>query len=388
MPTPATWPPQPSPQPRPEFHGVDPNRAARPRTIATLTQRGAAGVIDLLMVGITVIPVSLVVIGIVTLVIPADEFTHAAMVESSIVGAVHVLVLGLLWVAYVGGLTSRSGAHRGQTLGHQALGIVITARATGAPITPSQAWRRAGWQAVLLAGLTAVARLTEVIPDVYPYGSLAGGLGFCLMACVVLLAALGGSERRMLHDRCARTVVTTLGYGPPQPTSPTARTRVLALGTCLFVFGSIAAWCVVENADRVETQAKLEEARRTLKQPETAQLLRDLKLVEADLASCMQRRAAADCRAELPARFPKLEFVKSDGFDTRSEADIRANRGKFSAWENPDDGSVRVYAFGPGGRIWLAWVFDGGRTAPTDRGCLEAKADTCRGLAVWPGWND
>jgi uncharacterized RDD family membrane protein YckC len=118
-----------------------------------------------------------------------------------VLGSVVGFAIGFVcWLVFVVWLAQRAGAHNGQTIGKQLVGIRV-ARVDGAPVEIGVAVLREIVAKALLVGITSSV--------------ISGFLGFVdvgLVGLVVAIAvwygpALADDQRRALHDRMLRTRV-------------------------------------------------------------------------------------------------------------------------------------------------------------------------------------
>lgn len=434
---PPSWPaPQPSwpapapswqqPPPQAQFHSRSAAQPARPRTIATLTQRAGAGAIDVLIVAAIALPLHLVIGMLLDLAIGATD-GRAAVTESVVINAVNVLVIGLTWLVMIGSCSARTGARRGQTLGHQALGIGITSRTTGDAITSGKAWWRATAQTATLTAVIFFPRLLDLIPDFSPYGWIAGSIGFCVMAIATTLAALAGGERRMFHDRLSGTVIATAGFDAPQPQKPTGRTYGLTILACLTLAAAIGAWSaalvgdndndVVLNGSSSKTTNSASQsasssaaqasrptspasgapnsaggstdegrARRIMAEPDNTLALERVGDVETYLKDCLPRYSAVECDILVPSRVRHVPFIDITDLDLSNPRDRQATVGRVATAPS-EDGSIYVFS-DTDDRSWATKVLKDVTVDRLDRNCLDLAGNTCDGIYDWPGWND
>ncbi len=156
---------------------------------ASFWARVGGTIIDgLVLMAIAAIPV---IIGIVLIVnsVDTDTADNSAEVTNGgtlALGIIAILIGIVIAMLYEPLMTARKGAHNGQTLGRQAVGIRIT-NLQGGPITTGQAWGRYLFKQFVIGGL----------------GSFTGGIASVLN----YLWMLWDSSKQCWHDKIANTLV-------------------------------------------------------------------------------------------------------------------------------------------------------------------------------------
>jgi uncharacterized RDD family membrane protein YckC len=159
-------------------------------SFASFWARVGAVLIDgLMMLLIVAIPL---IAGIVLIVNSVDTNTYDSSTEvtngGTLAGGIVLIIIGwILALLYEPLMTARTGAHNGQTLGRQAVGIRIT-NLQGGPITAGQAWGRFLFKQFVVNGIAA-------------------GISFGIAGLLNYLWMLWDSNKQCWHDKVASTLV-------------------------------------------------------------------------------------------------------------------------------------------------------------------------------------
>lgn len=355
-----------------------------PRQIASLWRRALATLIDGCIVGfpalLVLLPGRLITgdFGI------GDGFLHTPSAASTtgelLFSAVEYALMTAAAVLYVGLLTARSGRYNGQTVGKQALSIQI-AMPGGEPVTAGAAWARAIWLGVALTLPVVLGLIVDTVAGTSPTLSDVGLIIGSLLSLAVVLAALAGDQRRMLHDRFAGTIVADVGEGEVRGRMRTTRTIALgATATALTlltvgVLGVSPTW-LDSNPARANEIMALEE---------TKQAHGDLTEIEAVGKRCMKSSPATVCELRVTELLDDLDFIPPGEFDLEVD-EIGTHAGSVSVLADDDD--LYAYVFTGADRTWVSRIQAGGKVSKIDRNCLPQQGTFCEGIWLWPDWND
>ncbi len=330
---------------------------------------------------------------------PTLATPHSLLLFSSAMQTLGAIALLLL----IGLVSRRSGRWRGQTPGKRLAGLRVV-QADGSPITSDQAWRRTILM-LLTLGFWAypVGLLVDVLLGTPPLATGVCVIVACVLGLISYWGALRSTDRRLLHDRLAGTVVirtakrtTTVvisadggarpEHGPP-PADPDAPLRVLPLprrvGT--FVFGAITLLFTIgfgiAAGAWIAVQPSRAEFRATFDAPGAAAARDIVKRGEEAYRTCMD-----DLFPE-PRECDSLRAIGLQSLAPRRNE--RPKPGQLTMKSTRqlvfDDVFTEVVVFRSetaSGQLWESRVDD---AMDADRTCSVASGDTCPGLPPL-GW--
>lgn len=390
----------------------------RTPAIASLFKRGLAVLLD----GCIVLCISIVPLGILWIA-GGEPFSEATYLSTPTEGAttgelVRALLQSVIsvtcWVLYRGLTTSRSGSRNGQTVGKSVCDLRIT-NPDGSPITAATAWKRTGYESLLLGTTSVLGAAVDLVVGSPPTGvvfaTIAGGVLFF----AAMVPVLRGQQRQTLYDRLAGTIVITdpkvlpgayaepaaaVPAGAPQPPSvyapliaqpaaipspPTGTdvsgartiaprpvrcaTWLVVVVSALFAVAGLAAMPYIDDL-----QKWVERADKIRAEPENKAAIARLRTLEKLGEACLKTRAPDDCdeAGELGA----VGMTFADEFDVSTDP-VGAHAGQIGAVVDGDD--VLFYAFTSADRIWTTKAGGGW----LDRACIQADGDLCDGVQDW-----
>lgn len=321
-------------------------------------------------------------------VAPTAITPTSALVENAIV----TLVGTALWLLLIGIVSARDGAWRGQTPGKRLAGLRAV-RHDGTPMGAGQAWRRAA-----LLGLTVgwlpfgVGPLLDALTERTPTFSMLTLALLSIVSIISVVAALRGTERRLLHDQLAGTVVVRTArrtkavvIGPqgaqavdaapeasssaavaPQPRRRDAGTFVLG-GLTLAV---LVGW-VVTAALWLGEQPPRDSLRRTFDAPGAAQARESLRTAQKAYSDCIADfpNLPEDCDSARELNLQRL-VVRGDGADAPGKVSIRRGRRDADGFAAPP----KLSSYSRSGQRWIVELNEietPRRTCrlPSDRAC-------------------